>query len=642
MTEECSRKKGRIEDKVQELLQQLKNCTKSSDNNENNSEQKSLLVSMLKITAQKQLGDTPKSIQKLLSQLVKTEDLNCLIVNLHPGNEGYSIQYPKVEDAETIILSYEESDFLEYLDSQQIPPFILDVLDEAPVNLYYDGHVVVELRDFRRNTVPKEYHTSYVILKPSQETLIADVNMIANQISPSHAISQEDMLRLEQKIIEDIEEPMCLDPSPSLAVVQNILEKDVLNSEGLVRQARKWNQASVARRRKYLSQCSGPCFSSLHDFLITKRQTSGVSSHRKLLSVDTFKEQPIRLSAPSNLEVMKYVNMSYERFRNVSYQVIEEWSFEREDSSCNVWNKLIVSKKGNVFVCQLSEYRANVENSLKSKKIEFSTREELDNHVQQFEKVFTESYTKSAIITHTIAGQAPKITKIEGKDNGKVNDTAFSRLSEGKITFQMPNSNIQKAAINAQFIQSIQQQQQQLQQQKIPANTPQLPTHRLRQMGIFAHVSSRSGTPLPQVNLTTCPHLPSYTQATAFPANRSPVSSVGIAQTITVSASQLTSIPHVQVRSSNQISPTSPTTLQVNSIDKKDGTNRTGLVHLGTQLNLIKPVRGGTPNSSGLSLLQLVSPPQLSPADSLSPSSSTTQQLYITTVQTANPNTSSI
>lgn len=41
-------------------------------------------------------------------------------------------------------------------------------------------------------------------------------------------------------------------------------------------------------------------------------------------------------------------------------------------------------------------------------------------------------------------------------------------------------------------------------------------------------------------------HLPTYTQATALPTSRSPVSSVGIAQTITVSASQLTSIPHVQ------------------------------------------------------------------------------------------------
>lgn len=83
-----------------------------------------------------------------------------------------------------------------------------------------------------------------------------------------------------------------------------------------------------------------------------------------------------------------------------------------------------------------SYHRANVENPLKSEKIEFSTREELDNHIQQFEKVFTESYTKSAIITHSIAGQTPKVNKIEGKDNGKLNDTAFTRLSDGKTTFQ--------------------------------------------------------------------------------------------------------------------------------------------------------------------------------------------------------------
>lgn len=62
----------------------------------------------------------------------------------------------------------------------------------------------------------------------------------------------------------------------------------------------------------------------------------------------------------------------------------------------------------------------------------------------------------------------------------------------------MANNNIQKAAtVNAQFIQSIQQQQQQhLQQQKITPNTPQLPTHRLRQMGIFAHVSRFDNLPL--------------------------------------------------------------------------------------------------------------------------------------------------
>lgn len=82
-----------------------------------------------------------------------------------------------------------------------------------------------------------------------------------------------------------------------------------------------------------------------------------VSSHRKLLSVDTFKEHPVRLSTPPNLEVMKYVQKSHDRYRNISPQVIEEWSFQREDGSSNVWNKLTISKKGNVFVYQLSEYR---------------------------------------------------------------------------------------------------------------------------------------------------------------------------------------------------------------------------------------------------------------------------------------------
>lgn len=54
---------------------------------------------------------------KLLDKLVKRENLNCLVVNLYRGNEGYSlaIKMSSGLETETVRLSYEEDTFLTYI-----------------------------------------------------------------------------------------------------------------------------------------------------------------------------------------------------------------------------------------------------------------------------------------------------------------------------------------------------------------------------------------------------------------------------------------------------------------------------------------------------------------------------------------------
>lgn len=53
---------------------------------------------------------------------MEKEGLNTLVLNLYPGNEGYSlmIRGRNGMDTETIRLPYEESELLEYVDAEEV------------------------------------------------------------------------------------------------------------------------------------------------------------------------------------------------------------------------------------------------------------------------------------------------------------------------------------------------------------------------------------------------------------------------------------------------------------------------------------------------------------------------------------------
>lgn len=95
----------------------------------------------------------------LLEKLVSQESVSCLVVNLYPGNEGYSLMLRgkngsgkrcqtdpsrvflygisniciALLDSETIRLPYEERELLEYLDAEELPPILVDLLEKSQV-----------------------------------------------------------------------------------------------------------------------------------------------------------------------------------------------------------------------------------------------------------------------------------------------------------------------------------------------------------------------------------------------------------------------------------------------------------------------------------------------------------------------------
>ena len=71
------------------------------------------------------------------------------------------------------------------MDSQELPPFLLDLLEQLTVDLFYQGCIITEIRDFRRRSSSSSSsssstnnklapETSHVLLRPSNLSIICD------------------------------------------------------------------------------------------------------------------------------------------------------------------------------------------------------------------------------------------------------------------------------------------------------------------------------------------------------------------------------------------------------------------------------------------------------------------------------------
>lgn len=74
----------------------------------------------------------------------------------------------KIQNAlenETALIPYGEDELLNCIDNQQLPTVLIEILEEAGAQVFYDGCVFVEVRDLRSNC-----KTSWnVLLKPTPQ-----------------------------------------------------------------------------------------------------------------------------------------------------------------------------------------------------------------------------------------------------------------------------------------------------------------------------------------------------------------------------------------------------------------------------------------------------------------------------------------
>jgi hypothetical protein len=149
----------------------------------------------------------------------------------------------------------------------------------------------MEIRDFRfglnsslnnnnnnnnNNTIDNPYKTHYILLHPSMQTLLADINSITND--GNYVWTQEDKYTLESQLLLATTDPLCLNPNPKVSIIKNKihLHKFKMNNRQLkqsvykifqnnFKKQLKWNEFTlpypfqVLKKRKNCQSCNQLC-----------------------------------------------------------------------------------------------------------------------------------------------------------------------------------------------------------------------------------------------------------------------------------------------------------------------------------------------------------------------------------------------
>ncbi|XP_050079963.1 mucin-4 [Anopheles maculipalpis] len=468
----------------------------------------------------------------LLEKLILREQLNTLIVNLYPGNKGYSLAFrlgsqddggknvsktgtsanltvfstmgtgigpPSISGndsltvnasdlnsenlQETIRWPYEEEDLLDSIDREELPLVLVDLLENKCPALFYCGCVVAEIRDYRQSFPIFTCDTFHVLLKPTNQTLLADVNILTAE----GEWTAEDKLALESQLVLATAEPLCLDPNPAVGTmsINHHHRRQLLNTAPIRRQAKKFSQIAVNRKRK-TDQFTHNFGLELSDFInkYRARPPRQQSVRRGVVSF-TLPKKPSEvvptvnlpnlelpeLSIPSEVNVEKYAR-KYEapkESRDCIPQLIEEYILET-DRVINRGDTRVYHIKLSIFQRPSnSEYLGELyvdrdyhENKRNGEACQFSlgTRAHAHRYIQQFTEIFTEEGRKSVKITHLVPGQVPKVLHTAGMREQNVQQQQLQQLQ------QQQQQQIQQ-----------QQQQQTLVQQQISQIQQRLQSH---------------------------------------------------------------------------------------------------------------------------------------------------------------------
>uniref|UniRef100_G1SPR1 Spt20-like SEP domain-containing protein n=1 Tax=Oryctolagus cuniculus TaxID=9986 RepID=G1SPR1_RABIT len=254
-----------------------------------------------------------RSSVHLLDKLVQKESLSRLVVSLYPGSEGYSLMLKDAETCspESIRLPYDQREFLEYLDAEELPPVLVDSLERARADVFHRGCVVAEIRDYRQcgEPGPPGFRSKHILLRPTMQTLLCDVQSMT---SGREEWTQEDKLALESQLILATAEPLCLDPSVAVACAANRLlyNRQKMNTNPMRRYFRRYSVSSLAQQQQLAPRPRAPEPSTSPGS--GARKAGAAAAHSPDLlppqaegELDAWKQAPGDLAVPSDVDVQK-------------------------------------------------------------------------------------------------------------------------------------------------------------------------------------------------------------------------------------------------------------------------------------------------------------------------------------------------
>lgn len=162
------------------------------------------------------------------------ENTNHLVLNFYP--DGYTIaiklnEFP-VFTSETILetakIPYEETSLLDYIENEELPPLLVEMIDASPklnqYKIWHNGCLILEIRDKINNRNRRNYDKFaldtesanpvnndsglFILLKPTNLSMLNDVQ----NLTDSDSWSTQDRLQLESKIVLHSSPPLSLEP----------------------------------------------------------------------------------------------------------------------------------------------------------------------------------------------------------------------------------------------------------------------------------------------------------------------------------------------------------------------------------------------------------------------------------------------
>ncbi|EGI67347.1 Protein FAM48A [Acromyrmex echinatior] len=363
----------------------------------------------------------------LLGRLVQREGLNTLIVNLYAGNKGYSLavrnsdkgnQYDKNSLAETQLMGYEQGELLSCIDNGQLPAMLAEQLESSYSHLFYDGCIIAEVRDYRRSFPHNRADVHHVLLKPTTQSVLSDISTLTSDGDWSH----EERLMLESHLMAATQGPLCLDPNPvpTLASTRIKQSKSLLTDHQLMRQAKKFSQVTVNRKRK-LEQFAQPEGQTIHDLILKFRKSE--NTKRRVLATNTACPPPSLTNPPllppsTAIEALRFAKV-YERPReskDCSPQVVEEYILEPAESQDYIKLSILQRPATSEYLGELymDKNHQDGERNGSSCRFPLGTRAVVNHYYQQFKEIFTEEGRKNVRIKHIVPGQAPRIACTPG------------------------------------------------------------------------------------------------------------------------------------------------------------------------------------------------------------------------------------
>ncbi|GBP65516.1 Transcription factor SPT20 homolog [Eumeta japonica] len=371
--------------------------------------------------------DIYKKLHELYNDLSKDEMLQ--------ANYSYNIQDETL--IETPRWPYEEEELLSYIDNEELPVLLLDLLESEHSCLFYSGCIIAQIRDYRQAYPNFMCDTHHVLLRPTTQSIITDAQCVGGRCG----WAGEERAAFEAALVLATSPPLCLDPRPAVGVLATRLHNSprLLNTPRIRRQARKFSQVAVNRKRK-LDQFTHHHGLELLELIHRQRAKNSRQTvpHARLTSkypkkppevfkpVEPPKMEPLPLALPSEPAAPLKLARAYERPRSspdCQAQLVEEYILETEKTSphagagCfHIKLSILQRPSDQEFLGELYVDRDYVEGERNGAACRFTlgSRVQANKYIQQFTEIFTEEGRKSVKIKHIVPGQVPRVSFTAG------------------------------------------------------------------------------------------------------------------------------------------------------------------------------------------------------------------------------------